>query len=133
MRSIRVSTRSSLPGSTTVTTAHALVLEAPRKLVRRDVPVPEPRTDAAVLRVEACGLCGTDHELYTGTLPLGFAFIPGHETVGVIDAIGEDAGAAWGVAVGDRVAVEPLRSCRQCDACNAGAYGRCAVYGLRDG
>jgi alcohol dehydrogenase len=114
-------------------TARALVLERPRQLVPREIEIPEPKPDGAVLRVEACGLCGTDHELYTGTLPLGFAFIPGHETVGVIDAIGDEAGAAWGVAAGDRVAVEPLRSCRQCDACNAGAYGRCAVYGLRDG
>jgi alcohol dehydrogenase len=97
-----------------VTTARALVLEAPRQLVPRDVPVPDPAPDAAVLRVEACGLCGTDHELYTGVLPLGFAFIPGHETIGVIDAIGDVARDRWKVDVGDRVAVEPLQTNREC-------------------
>jgi alcohol dehydrogenase len=113
--------------------AEALILERPRQLVPRQLPVPDPAPDGAVLRVEACGLCGTDHELYTGTLPLGFAFIPGHETVGVIDAIGDAARDAWRVDVGDRVAVEPLRSCQACDACRAGAYGRCSTYGLADG
>jgi alcohol dehydrogenase len=113
--------------------AEALVLERPRQLVPRQLDVPDPEPDGAVLRVEACGLCGTDHELYTGTLPLGFEFIPGHETVGVVEAIGDAARAEWGVDVGDRVAVEPLRSCRECDACKAGAYGRCTRYGLADG
>ncbi|MBA3654179.1 MAG: alcohol dehydrogenase catalytic domain-containing protein [Actinobacteria bacterium] len=116
-----------------VATARALVLEAPRRLVPHQFPIPEPQPDGAVLRVDACGLCGTDHELYTGTLPLGFPFIPGHETVGVIEAIGADAALEWRVAVGDRVAVEPLRSCGACDGCRAGAYGRCTRHGLGDG
>jgi threonine dehydrogenase-like Zn-dependent dehydrogenase len=42
------------------------------------------------VRVAACGLCGTDHEQFTGELAGGFAFVPGHETVGTIDAIGPD-------------------------------------------
>jgi alcohol dehydrogenase len=113
--------------------AQALVLETPRELVPREFDIPDAARDGAVLRVEACGLCGTDHELYTGALPLGFAFIPGHETVGVIEAIGDQARDLWSVDEGDRVAVEPLRSCRACDACAAGAYGRCSVYGLADG
>ena len=46
--------------------ATAMVLEAPRRLVRRELPLPEIGDDDALLRVEACGLCGTDHEQYTG-------------------------------------------------------------------
>lgn len=110
----------------------ALVLEKPRTLVARHLPVPEPGDDGAVLRVEACGLCGTDHEQYTGHLPTGFAFVPGHETVGVIDAIGDAAAGRWDVAPGDRVAVEVFQSCRACDACRAGAYQRCERHGLGD-
>ena len=45
----------------------------------------------------------TDHEQYTGELAGGFAFVPGHETVGTIDAIGPQAAQRWGVAAGDRV------------------------------
>jgi alcohol dehydrogenase len=115
-----------------VDTARALVLEAPRHLVARDLPVPDVGDDDALLRVEACGLCGTDHEEFTGQLFPGYAFVPGHEAVGVIDAIGAGAAARFGVAAGDRVAVEVFLSCRSCDACRAGAYRRCTRHGLRD-
>jgi alcohol dehydrogenase len=109
-----------------------LVLEKPRKLVAREFTLPETGDDDALLRVDACGLCGTDHEQYTGHLPTGYAFVPGHETVGVIEEIGETASRRWGVAAGDRVAVEVFQSCRACDACNAGAYQRCERHGLAD-
>ena len=108
------------------------MLERPRTLVGRKLPVPEHGDDDAVLRVEACGLCGTDHEQYTGHLAGGFAFVPGHETVGVIERIGDTAAQRWGVAAGDRVAVEVFQSCRACDACRAGAYQRCERHGLAD-
>jgi alcohol dehydrogenase len=109
-----------------------LVLEKPRTLVAREFPIPEHGDDDAVLRVEACGLCGTDHEQYTGHLSGGFAFVPGHEAVGVIESIGDTAAQRWGVASGDRVAVEVFQSCRACDACRTGAYQRCERHGLAD-
>jgi alcohol dehydrogenase len=112
--------------------ARAVVLEGPRRLVARQLAVPEVGDDDAVLRVEACGLCGTDHEQYTGTLPAGFAFVPGHESVGTIEAIGAAAASRWGVAAGDRVAVEVFQSCRRCPACETGAYRRCERHGLGD-
>jgi alcohol dehydrogenase len=112
--------------------ARALVLEKPRTLVAREFPIPEHGDDDAVLRVEACGLCGTDHEQYTGHLAGGFAFVPGHETVGVLESIGDLAAQRWGVAAGDRVAVEVFQSCRACDACRAGMYQRCERHGLAD-
>ena len=108
------------------------MLEAPRRLVERRLPVAAPGPDGAVVRVEACGLCGTDHEQYTGVLHPGFAFVPGHETVGVVEAVGPVAADRWGVAVGDRVAIEVFQSCRECAACRAGAYQRCERHGLRD-
>jgi alcohol dehydrogenase len=54
--------------------------------------------DDALVRVAACGLCGTHHEQYTGELAGGFAFVPGHETVGTIEAIGPRAAQWWDVA-----------------------------------
>ncbi|HEV2368393.1 MAG TPA: medium chain dehydrogenase/reductase family protein [Acidimicrobiales bacterium] len=85
-----------------------------------------------MLRVEACGLCGTDHEQYAGQLPARFAFVPGHESVGIIERIGPEASARWGVAEGDRVAVEVFQSCRTCAACAAGDYRRCIAHGIGD-
>jgi alcohol dehydrogenase len=112
--------------------ARALVLEQPRRLVAREFGVPEVGDDDGVLRIEACGLCGTDHEQYTGALPAGFAFVPGHESVGVVEAVGARAAARWGVKAGDRVAVEVFQSCRVCTACTSGLYRRCERHGLGD-
>lgn len=112
--------------------ARALVLEEPRRLEPRPLPVPEIGDDDGLLRVEACGLCGTDHEQFTGELWGGFPFVPGHEIVGVIDAVGPGAAARWGVSTGDRVAVEVFQSCRECDECRVGEYRRCARHGLAD-
>jgi alcohol dehydrogenase len=112
--------------------ARALVLTSPRRLELREVPLPDVGDDDGLLRVEACGLCGTDHEQYTGALPAGFAFVPGHEAVGVIEALGARAGERWGVSVGDRVAIEVFQSCRRCAACAEGAYRRCERHGIRD-
>jgi alcohol dehydrogenase len=108
----------------------AAVLEAPRRLVVREVPLPDIGDDDGLLRVEACGLCGTDHEQYTGALPAGFAFVPGHETVGVVERVGARAAERWGVRPGDRVAVEVFLSCRRCPACRSGEYRRCREHGL---
>jgi alcohol dehydrogenase len=101
-------------------------------LVTRSVARPTIGGDDALLRVEACGLCGTDHEQYSGLLFGGFAFVPGHETVGVVEEIGAAAAARWGVRAGDRVAVEVFQSCRACAPCRAGEYRRCRQHGLRD-
>ena len=113
--------------------AKALVLEEPRRLAPRSFPLPDIGDDDGLLRIEACGLCGTDHEQYTGELHPGYGFVPGHESVGVIEQIGAAASARWGgVSVGDRVAVEVFLSCGACDECRSGAYRRCVRHGMRD-
>jgi alcohol dehydrogenase len=117
---------------TTSPTARALVLDAPRQLNERELPLPAIGADDALLRVEACGLCGTDHEQFTGELFPGFAFVPGHESIGVIETIGDSAAARWGVREGDRVAVEVFLSCGACAACRSGTYRRCERHGLGD-
>jgi threonine dehydrogenase-like Zn-dependent dehydrogenase len=103
----------------------AMVLVGPRRLEPRDLPLPEIGGDEALLRVEACGICGSDYEQFEGVLRTPVPVIPGHEPVGVIEAIGDRAARRWGVDVGDRVAVENLISCRFCAACLAGQYTLC--------
>lgn len=117
--------------STRPLSSRALVLTGPRSLEMRDLPVPEPSDDGALLRVEACGLCGTDHELFTGHLPARTPMVPGHETIGVLEEVGPELAGRWGVTVGDRVAVECFRSCGTCDPCDTGTYRRCTSHGLR--
>ena len=114
-----------------MTDARALVLTAPRTFEIRSLSVPDPG-EGGVLRVEACGLCGTDHEQYTGHLFPGFPFVPGHEVVGVVESASEQALDRWGVDLGQRVAVEVFLSCRECEPCVAGEYRRCVKHGMAD-
>ncbi|MCZ6463115.1 MAG: zinc-binding dehydrogenase [Proteobacteria bacterium] len=106
-------------------TALAMVQTAPRVLEPRDLPIPEIGAQTALLRIEACGICGSDYEQFEGALRTPMPAIPGHEPLGVIEKIGDEAAQRWGVDVGDRVAVETMLSCRFCPACLAGRYHLC--------
>lgn len=106
-------------------TTLAMVQTAPRTLEARDLPIPDIDHDSALLRLEACGICGSDLEQYTGTLRVPLPVIPGHEPLGRIEAIGDGAAKRFGVDVGDRVAVESLLSCHRCERCLEGRYPLC--------
>jgi alcohol dehydrogenase len=112
--------------------AAALVLERPRHLIPRSFDLPNIGDREGLLRVEACGLCGTDHEEFTGQLNPGFPFVPGHETVGTIEKIGGGAAARWGVKEGDRVAVAVFQSCGECGKCGSGRFRECVRHGIKD-
>jgi threonine dehydrogenase-like Zn-dependent dehydrogenase len=103
----------------------AMVQMAPRKLEARSLPLPEISDDDALLRIEACGICGSDYEQFEGVLRTPMPVIPGHEPLGVIERIGDAAARRWGVDVGDRVAVETMISCRFCPPCLGGRYHLC--------
>ncbi len=82
------------------------------------VPV-EPGPGQVQIRVEYCGICGTDLHLFHGAMAhrLTLPHVMGHEMSGTIAALG--AGVA-GYQPGDRVTVRPLDPCGQCPACQAG-------------
>jgi threonine dehydrogenase-like Zn-dependent dehydrogenase len=105
----------------------AVVQTGPRQMEIREFPRPViGPEDGALLRVEACGICGSDVEQYKGAMgSRGLPMIPGHEPLGIIEEISERTAARWGVNVGDRVAVEILIPCRSCDLCLAGRYMQC--------
>ena len=106
-------------------TSFAMVLEEPHRLAPRDIPIPEIENDSALLRIEACGICGSDYEQYEGVLRTPTPVIPGHEPLGIIEAIGDRAAERWGVDQGDRVAVENMISCRFCPPCQSGRAHLC--------
>ena len=103
----------------------AMVLTDRRKLEPRELPIPALRDDTALLRVETCGICGSDYEQFEGVLRTPLPVVPGHEPLGVIEAIGDAAAKRWGVDVGDRVAVETMLSCHACPVCRRGDYHLC--------
>jgi threonine dehydrogenase-like Zn-dependent dehydrogenase len=106
-------------------TTRAVVQTAARTLEMRELPLPEIRLDEGLLRVETCGICGSDYEQYAGALPVRYPAIPGHEPVGRIAEIGETAARRWGVTVGYRVCVEALVPCGNCRECLAGTPRLC--------
>lgn len=117
----------------TAKSSRAIVQTGPRQLELREFPLPEISDDSALLRIEACGICGSDVEQYTGTIPVRFPLIPGHEPLGVIANIGDRAARRWGVNVGDRVAVEALIPCGHCRDCLNGRYQSCRGRGTMFG
>jgi alcohol dehydrogenase len=118
--------------ATTGAQVRALVLEEPRRLEARRLPAPRVGDDDGLLRVEACGLCGTDHEQFTGGIRVAGPFVPGHEIVGIVEEVGRGAADRWGVTAGDRVAVVPFQACRACGPCLAGDLRHCERHGLRE-
>jgi L-iditol 2-dehydrogenase len=89
-----------------------------------DVPEPEAGPDEVVVKVLACGFCGSDLEYYYGKSPLGTAdgkgpLVLGHEFCGRVVHAGTLA-EQYGLAEGDRVSVNPIQSCNACNACRAG-------------
>ena len=103
----------------------AMVQTAKRELTPMDIDIPDIDDDSALLRLEACGICGSDYEQFEDVLRTPMPVIPGHEPLGVIARIGDRAAARWGVDVGHRVAVETMLSCRHCGPCMGGTYHLC--------
>ena len=109
----------------------AVVQTGPRALEMRDMPIPDIDDETAILRVEACGICGSDAEQYNGVIKVPWPLIPGHEPLGIIERIGDKAARRWGVDVGDRIAVETMIPCGFCSTCVGGKYNLCRGRGDR--
>ena len=105
----------------------AAFLTGIRRLQIFDIPEPELTTPHDVLlRIDTVGVCGSDVHYYTmariGTQVVRFPERVGHECAGTIVEVG---GEATGLRVGQRVAVDPLVACGQCDQCQLGRRHTC--------
>ena len=94
-----------------------------------DVPEPEAGPDEVVVKVLACGFCGSDIEYYYGRSPLGTPdgkgpLVLGHEICGQVVQAGKLA-EQYGLAEGDRVALNPVQSCNACNNCRSGKLQFC--------
>ena len=92
----------------------------------RDVEEPKPDPAGAVLKVEACGICGTDARTFFNGDPR--APVPwqlGHEPVGVLEEVGPDADLPPGVRRGDRVFLGSILTCGECRWCVDGFQNLC--------
>ena len=112
----------------------AAVLEGIEKLVVKDVSKPKPKDNEVLIKVNCCGICGTDLKLYKGDYTADIPVILGHEFAGELIEVGKEV---KNLKVGDRVVPDPNESCGACNWCRSAQPCFCnnlAAYGvLKDG
>jgi len=112
-----------MTGNRTARTMHALVYEGPRSLMMREVPIPEPKPDEVLIRVEMAGICGSELSGYLGHNSLRKPpLIMGHEFSATIAGAANDV---EGFAEGERVTVNPMIPCNHCVMCRNGFENLC--------
>jgi D-arabinitol dehydrogenase (NADP+) len=108
----------------------AIVYDAPRQFQYKEVPEPEIQSDDVLVRIDACGLCGTDLHIHEGEFAPNFPLIPGHEFTGEIVALG---GSVKGLKQKQRVVGNSNESCGKCFYCMRGDFLLCLslrAYGV---
>ncbi|WP_027417959.1 NAD(P)-dependent alcohol dehydrogenase [Aneurinibacillus terranovensis] len=104
----------------------AAVMDKPLSIEIKEVEMPEPKADEALIKVYCIGVCGSDIHYYEhgkiGRYEVKQPIILGHELAGEVVKVGEKV---TNVSVGDRVAVEPGITCGRCDYCKSGRYNLC--------
>jgi D-arabinitol dehydrogenase (NADP+) len=108
----------------------AIVYDAPRQFKYRDVPDPRVEADEVLVRIDACGLCGTDLHIHEGEFAPRFPLIPGHEFTGEIVSVGK---AVTGLQEHQRVVGNSNESCGECFYCRRGQFLLCLnlrAYGV---
>lgn len=118
----------------------AVVCRGPENYEIQEVDLPSLGPGDALVRVEAVGICASDLKCYYGAAKFwGDAdrppwaetdVIPGHEFVGEIVDLDDEARRRWSVEVGDRVVSEQIVPCWECRYCRRGQYWMCAVHNI---
>src|SRR5882724_8025881 len=100
----------------------AAILHRPRDLRVEAARDPKPEAGEVVVRIVAAGLCGTDHEIWSGGRPVAYPRVMGHELVGRVESVASDVRE---VRPGDPVVIEPNYGCGRCPLCLEGNRNLC--------
>ncbi len=105
-----------------ITSMRAIRLEGLRELALREVAVPAPGPGELLVKVAACGVCGTDRHLFLGEFPSRPPVTLGHEFAGRVEAVGE---GVFDFAPGMLVTGDPNIACGRCPECRRGRVNLC--------
>lgn len=100
----------------------AVVYHGPRNIELTDIPKPVAGPGQVLVKVELCGICGTDIHAFSMPGIFDWELVLGHEAVGIVETVGEGVDC---VKPGDRVAIGPPGDCGQCYSCNTGHPNTC--------
>lgn len=101
----------------------ALLLSAPGTLALAELDTPTPAAGDVLVRIAACGVCGSDIHGFTGSTGRRIPpLVMGHEAAGTVEAVGEDV---TDLAAGDRVAIDSTVFCGSCEYCTTGRENLC--------
>jgi L-iditol 2-dehydrogenase len=111
----------------------AALMTAVNEVRLDELPTPSLDGAAAILRVESCGICGTDaRTFFNGDPRAPLPWVLGHEPVGTLEEVAPDAALPEGVRSGDRVFLGSILYCGECRSCLEGRQNLCAekkLYG----
>lgn len=107
-------------------TMKVAVMEGIGKMGFEQRPIPVPKDNEVLVKVEYVGICGSDLHYYEqgriGDYIVKPPFVLGHESGGTVVAVGKDV---THLKAGDRVALEPGKTCGKCEFCKTGRYNLC--------
>jgi len=103
----------------------ALLYSKPKQHEIVEVDLPVVRDNDVLIKVKACGVCGTDLHIHDGEFIARFPLIPGHEVVGVVAAVGKDVKK---FKVGQRVVADNSELCGECFYCVRGEALLCEHF-----
>lgn len=97
-----------------------------KKVEIQERPIPEPKENEVLVKVEYVGICGSDLHYFEsgriGDFVVEYPFVLGHEAGGTVVEVGSNV---KNLRVGDRVAMEPGKTCGTCEFCKQGKYNLC--------
>ncbi|KAJ6486893.1 chaperonin 10-like protein [Mycena sanguinolenta] len=109
-------------------TMKALWYNKPQDFEIKQVPIPSCGDDDVLLKVNCCGVCGTDGHIHDGEFISKFPLIPGHEVIGTIVEMGKDV---KGFSTGDRCVADVGITCENCFYCRRGQSLLCENFNSR--
>lgn len=125
-------------------TMKAVVAYGPEDYRVEEVAKPKAGPGEVVIKVESCGICGSDLKAYHGAAMywggedpwMKAPVIPGHEFYGVVAELGVGAAEKYDLKIGDKVTTDQINPCGKCRYCQSGQYWMCEthnIYGFQKG